>query len=387
MLHGIFVGRWEKEKWIDLLIVALEKIAIDHSQELNMMKFSFFWEWSYRSALERLVKKYPKLSLTLWGWKDKKSIETYCHQNPGVILIMPSVFLETFWLVAGEALSRWVPVCTNNIWWTAQFLISTEFAINSYPSLAALIRHFSTKSPEDYSDFTDKAKKIALNYKKWTWINNINLLINKYSIATKKQQKCLFISDYKAILWGIETHIIDAAAALSPQIKTQIRWWPCKTQRARMRWQLLAGWNLFETGRLLRYILREKPTMIWRHSIQRYIWRMPLLAVWIVMNYQKSKPIHLITYHDFWLLYPYPSQLTSYHQLDQAASLKGYLSSTKKTYLKPIIFLKRIYSKLLLFILKRIITIHLVPSDYMKPIYQHHLWSSVTIETLPHFVI
>ena len=112
MLWLLFYWRFEKEKWFDQLIKAIK--------ELNKKKVNFemfiFWRWSLESELLEIHDK----NVHFFWWKPLDEIKKilpnidYC--------LMPSEFLETFWLSALNALSWWVPVIWYKKWWLEPFI-------------------------------------------------------------------------------------------------------------------------------------------------------------------------------------------------------------------------------------------------------------------------
>ena len=112
MLWLLFYWRLEKEKWFDQLVLALK--------ELNKRKVDYeifiFWKWSLESQLFEVHDK----NVHYFGWKTLDEIKKYL---PNIdYCLMPSEFLETFWLSALNALSRWVPVIWYKKWWLEPFI-------------------------------------------------------------------------------------------------------------------------------------------------------------------------------------------------------------------------------------------------------------------------
>ena len=112
MLWLLFYWRLEKEKWFDQLILAIK--------ELNKRKVDFeifiFWKWSLESDLLKIDAK----NVHFFGRKPLDEIKKYL---PNIdYCLMPWEFLETFWLSALNALSRWLPVIWYKKWGLEPFI-------------------------------------------------------------------------------------------------------------------------------------------------------------------------------------------------------------------------------------------------------------------------
>ncbi|OGK16420.1 hypothetical protein A2774_03110 [Candidatus Roizmanbacteria bacterium RIFCSPHIGHO2_01_FULL_39_12c] len=101
----LFVGRFDFQKGLDLLVTALAKIFRIHER----IKFVFFGSGPQRAFVEQLQKKYPKNVELNEFENDKKKI--YSKRK----FILLSSRFETFPAVLIEAMSYGLPVITTRI--------------------------------------------------------------------------------------------------------------------------------------------------------------------------------------------------------------------------------------------------------------------------------
>ena len=188
------------------------------------------------------------------------------------------------------------------------------------------------------------------------------------------------ISDYRHELWGIETYIHTTAELLRSQghevliIGSGIR-----SLLWRRMGLMMTLCNIPEALRIAYIIKKEKPDLIWRHSISRYLGRLPVLATWW------SPATQWMMFHDLWYVYPYPSQLTDIGQIPHF-TLKNWMQLGTHQMSKIAIFWKYMGLKMIRISLWKGVDRYLVPSDFMIPIIERWWIPRNRITTLAHWV-
>jgi hypothetical protein len=115
----------------------------------------------------------------------------------------------------------------------------------------------------------------------------------------------------------------------------------------------------------------------------RYLGRAPLKAC------SNSKAKKRMMFHDLGYFYPFPSQLTSEHQIKTPFTLKHFLSSyeTNNPLKKLAIIGKYVSLSLIKKQLQKRIDTFLVPSDFMKDIvHKSYTIDNEKIKVFPHFI-
>ena len=112
----LYFGRLDDEKWFWLILEMINMFIQKHWR----IPFSLyvFWKWKYTQELMNLWQKYS--SIHFFGRQPLENIKRY-HENCDFCLV-PSIFLETFWLTALNSLSMWIPVIWFAKWWLSQFV-------------------------------------------------------------------------------------------------------------------------------------------------------------------------------------------------------------------------------------------------------------------------
>lgn len=126
-----------------------------------------------------------------------------------------------------------------------------------------------------------------------------------------------------------------------------------------------------------------KPDLIRYNSVIRYLGRMPLRVS------KKSPAKKRMMFHDLGYFYPFPSQLTSEHQIKTPLTLKHFLASyPTNNPLKKIAMMGKYLSLLLIKKqLQRRMDTFLVPSEFMKDIvHKSYRIEDEKIATFPHFI-
>ncbi len=375
VMQLLYVGRLDPEKWIQSLLFAIEKMI----EQKIQFHIHIYGKGKYTNTINEISSQYP-LHITSHGRKNKKEI--IWQRKKCDFFIMPSTFLETFWLTACESLLCWVPVIGNKKWWLIPF-IDKELDIQQskgkhdgerlYNLLRSLVSE--NKSKKDYQQLILRTKE---TYNKNEWIKRIKGIV-------PLSQKILMISDFINYNGGgIETHIHDATALLKHHHQTIIyghdapHWkWSTLIKLIGMVGSLF---NIKDSIYINKITKKERIWLIWWHSISRVIWWLPVRNSNQTMN-------QIITHHELGLFHPFPSKTTREDQIPHARSLSSFVQAglTNNIFKKIAIVGKYIMIRLIHKQLQRKVKIHIVPSAWMIPMVKAWHPHSTVIE-IGHFV-
>lgn len=165
----MFWGRLTYEKGFDLIIKWIDKYK--WSQIINNIYIDIYGEGQYASDLQNLI-AINKINNVKYYWRQtSESIK----QNIAKIhyALMPSRFIETFWLSALEACEAGKPLIGFAKWWLSQFVIP-KLDISSYDSdywefwqfekcMMEVINNFDINI---YTSYSHMSSKIAKNFTK-----------------------------------------------------------------------------------------------------------------------------------------------------------------------------------------------------------------------------
>ncbi len=384
-IHFIFAWRLSHEKWADRLVSLCDFLQSKETDPWSV-HLHIFGEGSAQEELSAYE------FVTCYGFQpqdvlfEKRATMDFC--------LMPSRFLETFWLSALESLSFGVPVIAEKKWGLAQFgewviEMTREWIFEEtvFSLIQASLDWTSTVLP----DLSKNCKDIAASFSEEEWNDRADeLLTSSVSCARKgfHGKKVLLVSDYIWKIWWIETYIHDVYVRCR-----DIMW--CTT--VSLFWRDISLWsslrylslpmsicNIFAYSRLRSIVGKKTYDLVWWHSVQRRLGRLPLLAV-------SKKTTQWMMYHDFGLLHPFPSQVLSEDQLIESATFLWYMRQwllQKSFLIKGILFLplcfKYLSTQIILSLLADRIALHLVPSAYMVPHIQRVYKQSVRVEVLKH---
>lgn len=379
----LFFGRLDDEKgfWIILQVL---KLFIQNHWGIPF-QFYVFGKWKYEKELLDLGQAHN--CIHFFGRQSLETIKKYqdnCH-----FCLMPSTFLETFWLTALNSLSMWIPVIWFAKWWLVQF-IPSKYDINKatwdndieklYNKLLEIIKQFNEWKINIWLE-KKKALATAKNFTIEKWFENIEPIIGKH-------KKILLVSDFKSKLGGIETYLYDVAEILNNKwyevqiFGTNIPWWKIWSY-LKYFWLWLALFNRIDAIRLKREIRTFMPKIVWFNSTLRRLGRLPIKSI-------KDENIKkLMMYHDLWYFHPYPSLVTQESMILTPLTLRNYIKSgnTKNPFKIIAIIYKYISVSLLKKRLTKTIDTHLVPSEFMEGIVvKSYKISNKKIKTLSHFI-
>lgn len=354
LLHILFVWRLEKEKWIELLLEVINRIASAPEIDKKII-WNIVGEWSFLESFRKLSKS----NINIFGQKSKNELlDIRKHSD---IAIIPSIFLETFGLVWLESLSAWIPVIGFKKGWLTPFV-----------SDALMI---------DWEDPADSIQKII----KWILEWNINLTLpdildfslNSWQIKLKKlvgnSKKILLVSDYLCEIWwaeqyffflkwqledmGIQVEVSAFSGTISPL-----------TRKVLFVSSFIAFWRwLF----LYRKIKDFKPDIVWWHSLLRY------QGIWGILAFLSAKKTYM-THHDFWFISPRPSMIFTEKDLPIHWSIHEFIKNSNWLPEKLLRIFKYIYLSLIWKFLSSF-DLHIVPADFMKPYFEKLSHNSVKV--------
>ena len=272
MLGLLFYWRLEKEKWFDQLILAI--------QELNKRKVDFeifiFWKWSFESKLLEVHDN----NVHYFGWKPLDEIKKYL---PNIdYCLMPSEFLETFWLSALNALSWGVPVIWYKKWWLEPFIFQecnlflAKWNTTSERIVSIVEKLAKKTNPERIKDKEElewKIKKLLPEYTEDAWYARFLKLAN---IKDEDKKKILIVSDFINKAWWIETYIHDVKNLLESHWHEVIlrgstlpSW--SKWQWKKRFWLFLSPFNFWSINSLNKILEEVHPDVIRFNSLLRWL--------------------------------------------------------------------------------------------------------------------
>lgn len=373
----LFVGRISPEKWIDRILCAVEELVAGGYTNFRVTFIG-------HGPMVEAIRLHPLFWTHLFylGHLPNKEVLTILKNT--TYTVMPSSFLETFWLVALESLSMWVPVLAEKKWWLIPFVIDSCLCLDETHNLTQRMSYLlADVAVVKYVDLQQKALSIASLYTPTCWLD-------RFWQLSKNCKKMLLVSDYMVALGWIENYIFEVRSLLEIQgIRVDLFWKTKKpTPVSRKIDLLLSGANIMAAYRLRIKLSSSTYDVVWLHSIQRWLW-------WQVVRLvgKKQKEVWCM-YHEVGLIHPFPSCVTSTQQLFRAQWFRGYMQEWKNVcgalrrymWCWVLVCAKYMYTKRLLYLLGKVVTVHLVPSAYLIPYFAKALPRNARIEEFPHFV-
>lgn len=379
----LFLGRLESEKGFDLIFDFLNQYP---NKELPFELY-VFGTGSYERGLLELSHRFKEIHF--FGRKPLSEVERYLENID--YCLMPSKFLETFWLSAINVLKRGIPVVGYKKWGLIPF-IPEEYAIEhcegstDFAKFATMLHQLEqekkNKNPEFYFKLAQKSKEIATCYTKEKWLDRFREL--SFGL---KGKKIVIVSDFINKIGGIETYIHDVKSLLEAQgYEVKLFGNTCPSGKLGKIKKLfgigLASFNLWEAIRFSFFIKREKPDLIRYHSMLRRMGWLPLRAT------KTTKAEKWMMYHDFGYFAPYPHLLSDIKELNQFSLLHYLRLAQTKNPIKLLqICGKYLTLTLLRKQLKKQVQLHLVPSIFMIPVVHKSWWISESrIKAFNHFL-
>lgn len=372
MTWFLYFWRLEKEKWFDAILWMVRMFL--YRWELPFSLF-VFGTWVYEEELKELAGK--SKNIHFFGWKTLAEIKRYIENCE--YCLMPSTFLETFWLTALTAISWGLPVIWYKKWWLVPF-IEEELNLENHKWSCTDEKLFNCVSK--LLENPTKKREAIVDTKTYSKESRII----KFLPLIGKHKKILLVSDFINKVWWIETYIHDVKELLENHwYEVEIRWgYLPKWIFGKIKKLFGIGWGVFnfvDAFRLKRFCRKRKPDIIWYHSTLRWLGWMP---VWIWKFCAKER---WMMYHDLGYFFPFPKKLLYEQEVKTPLTLFSFLSMINSIH--PTIFLLGIGKYISLALLKwRLSKVdkHLVPSPFLIDIvHKSHKRPKNKIFCLEHF--
>lgn len=367
-LSILFASRLVHEKWVDILIDAIEKMTTDPFLK-NKIHWNICSDGSETEKIKNLSQKYPDF-VSYYGKVSQRELADLYRKND--VLFMPSRFLETFWLTALEALASGIPVCGFSKGWLWEFIPS----------------EFSLDTTDPVSDFFEKCILFLKNgilkpvdvssYRKEIWIKNLeNILWNHRKIA--------IIHDYSERIGGAEYYIEDVTASIKSlwkEVKIFSYGWKTSVWKRRFLF-LLSPFSVQRYFELRSFLQKNNPEVIWMHSVLRYVGFWWVLAVNSYKRHNPSIEV-LLAHHDVWLLAAYPQYITLESEIPKDSSLSAFIPKNLSKQKQFQSIFKWLYIRLFRFSLPKNLK-HMVFSSFLVPFVSKQFQGD-TVILFPHSV-
>lgn len=363
----LFASRLVYEKWVDILIGAIEKSMED-------IQFGTYLNWyicsdgSSEKEILELVEKYPK-NVKYYGKVNPEKLREL-YQNAD-FLIMPSRFLETFGLTAMESLACGTPVIGWKKGWLNAF-ITDEFSIDPESLIGSLLQILKKYLNQDIPEAIDISR-----YDQKIWMEKLAQIF-------EWKEKVLLIHDYDDLIGGAEYYIDTVKKSLfSLGKEVEFFGYHGKTTPWKRRIMFITSIFAFWRGLQLRKILEQyQPDAIWMHSILRYV---GIWWVWEVLRYTKKRNIPVfLSHHDVGLIAPFPQHIMEEYQIPKDASLISFIPRELSIFHKIVSVFKWWYVACLKYFLPKN-TKHIIFSPFLEAHIRAHFLDQEVI-LLPHSV-
>ncbi len=345
-LQIAFASRLEYEKWADIVIDIIHTLIENHDM---WYFFHIFSEGRYKQEFELIQRKHPHM-LKVHGHVSEENLRNTLITCD--VLLMPSRFLETFWLLTLEALSLSIPVIGRWEWWwkdmiALDYVIRKDFMKEDTLRILEKMQTWWRWECGDIKNFSYEA-----------WQNNISKIL-------WVSKNILIIHDYTSLIWWAEKYVHFLHTEIKLLGKNSRVYWK-KWNLSHLQRHILFFTNLFDFRRYfeIKNILKEmNPDFIWLHSVLRYIgpW-------WMKAVYESGIP-YVISHHDLGLIVARPQETKEEKDIGNTLSLRNFMKGVSN----PLEYLMRLYKYLNLYFLWKYLRnaeYHIVPSLFMKAPYE-----------------
>jgi len=390
MLWLLFYWRFEKEKGFDQLIQSIK--------ELNKRKVDFEIFIFGKGSLEHELLEVHDKNVHYFWWKPLDEIKKYL---PNIdYCLMPSEFLETFWLSALNALSWWVPVIWYKKWWLEPFIFhECDLFLAEWNStsekIVSIVEKLSKKTnPEMISDKKAFELKIKNLLKDYTEDARYQRFLKLSGFKDNQNKKILIVSDFVNKAWWIETYIHDVKNLLETHWFDVILWWWILPRWFVWKWKkriwlILFPFNIRSGNKIKKVLRDEKPDLIWFNSLLRWLWPNVVKFAYNWKNRESNQTKIWMMYHDFWYFYSFPSELYNLDDCKTPLTKENFLSSwkCKNIIMKLAIFFKYYWLLPLMNTLKKCVDLHLTPSECVTKIAsESYNLNGNKCKSFPHFI-
>lgn len=375
----VFVGRICQEKWVAEI---LQCLSLLDAEWIFTYRIDFFGD----GDMVNTIQNHRLFGSRLFYHGRLPKEEIIPLRKKAHYTLMPSLFLETFGLVALDSLALWVPVIGEKKWGIAPFIIDPTITYTwkwLFTVMKNCIEWFNQHNREVMQR---EAFKKATEY-------TFELRIDRFGQLSKNCKKYLLCSDYAVDIGWIENYLFQVKSLSKKHGVTWDLFWKTTHVRGMRRKMdlVVALLNIYAFVRLFKLIRHGSYELVRLHSVQRWLWWLSILAVKLLKR-KKWYDIWLMI-HDFGLLHPFPSCVNEIEQLDRARFLKWYLQEWKNALWKRkryawgciLIFGKRLITKRMRLWIRRTVDTIFVPSSYMILYVRDRVWQKDVLE-MPHFV-
>ncbi len=384
----VFAGRLVQEKWFDL-VIDVAKEFLSHQKYRGLLEiygdgplrwsliselsdFSGFFDASKGEAIP------PGAQVVYFGQVEGRRVtEAFARSH---YLLMPSRFLETFWLSALEAIESGVPVIGFDQWGLRQFLLSEHRVLPDFSQrdifLRAVIDVDSTFSWANWRRQSLSVQDIAKKFSKDIWWQEMR------KILSPSIKKILIISDYSAQIWGIETHINGCIEMLKRHDFTvdSLYWMRGHNRIMRYLWLLFSWGNVIYMIGLWVKLYVFRPDAVWIHSEVRCIGPLGLLPL------LKYRGTIIKTYHDLGYFWAFPTQFTSESSLRRKMSFSQFYAISRGLHRYFFVHILAKYWQIqAIRSIVGIRGIHIAPSEFMIPAVEDFVSHEAVVAQVSHF--
>ena len=349
-IYITYIGRLEKEKGIEIVLSCINKSL----QENRNIVWNICWEGSYKKEFETI----NNANVIIHWHINKDQIQWIIKETD--LVFMPSLFLETFWLVALETLSLWVPVCWFGKGGLKDF-IHPDLLLDPVNVVTSFFKIIDTGN-FPLVDIT------SFSYDNWL------LSLQK---LTEWTQKILIVNDYITEVGWAEKYVEWLAHALKSLGKVvEIHGYNWKINRfIRIFMMIIAPFAFWRWKKMTKKIWDFEPDLIWMHSIIRYIG-----PFWVntIMEYKQSKKY--ISHHDLWLICTRPSAIYNESDIPMNSDLSSWIPKQVNIISIISILPKWLYVQIIWKYLNITPDItHIVPSSWMQLFFQEYTHSNLVV--------
>lgn len=364
-LNILFASRLVKEKGVDIVIDTIEHMASMQRERFSEILWHFCSDGEECDRVIQLSEKYPNI---LYHGKltPHQLSELYRECD---MLLMPSVFLETFWLTALEALASGIPVCGISKGGLIPF-ITDELSIDESDPTESLTKILLQFDPQNHqvlgvSGYSSSIWEWKIREIFWVW------------------KKILIIHDYMEKIWWAEYYVDSVSSVLNTLWNPVQRYsYTGKTstqkRRALFITSIIAFWRAINVYRILSSM---KPDIIWAHSILRYVWVWWILPLaWYMRNFPNTRLY--MSHHDVWLMAAFPQHIEQESEIPPDTTLMSFIPNKLGYRAKITSCIKWLYIQLIKKVLPKEKT-HIIFSPFIEKHIQHHFPKEKVI-LLPH---
>ncbi len=352
----------------------IEAFSQLYDEWITNRSLSIYWDGDRWNFCASRAKKIPHNAHYYWRTSQNTIHNALRSMH---YCIMPSRVIESFWMSALESLSHWVSIIWTRKWWLEQFIID-DYDCEKRPLYEILKKIITSFSQEKRKKDSKLAHEIAQKYTREAWLKKV---ISMGDIKTT-----FLISDYIARVWGIESTLFNSKHIIEDQWwQVYMFWWKLKkTKRIwlwRKLWLISTAYNRSNYRKISRWQKKYNPSLIWLHSVNRHLGRLPISAL------EKRKNCSIwCSVHDLWMFHPYGASIENINQLPDF-TVSWFTQVSKNPLKKVMIFLKFLNIHFLKKQLEKKVDLWIVPSEFMIDTIHHKRWiPKEKIKVLPHFI-